>query len=324
MTKKVKLLDQLRNKMRVMHYSIHTENAYADWVKRFVMFHNMQHPDQMGSNEIEAFIQDLAVNRKVAASTQNQALSAILFLYKEVLGKDPGKVEMSRRAKRPQTVPTVFSADETRRLLIQLDGVYWIMAHLLYGAGLRLMECVRLRVKDVDFERNQIIIRDGKGAKDRRTMLPDVVKEPLGLHLEKVKAMHEKDLSEGAGSVYLPYALERKYPKAEFEWIWQYVFPSHKKSKDPRSKKVRRHHLDKQTLQRKVKEAVKAAGINKKGSCHTLRHSFATHLLEAGYDIRTIQDLMGHKSVQTTMIYTHVLNKGGSGVVSPSDLLHRS
>ncbi len=324
MTEELKLLDQLKNRLRVLHYSIHTENSYVEWVKRFIVFHNKQHPESMGSEHIEAYLEHLAVKRNVAASTQNQALSAILFLYREVLGQDPGWVSNAKRAKRPVKVPVVLSVDETRRLLSHLDGIYWLMGHLMYGAGLRLMECVRLRVKDIDFDNNQIIVNAGKGEKDRRTMLPSVVRESLVRHLEKVRQLHDDDLAEGFGSVYLPYAYENKNTRAEFEWIWQYVFPAQKRSKDPRSGKVRRHHINEQTLQRQVKNAVRLAGIPKKASCHTLRHSFATHLLESGYDIRTIQDLLGHKDVKTTMVYTHVLNKGGRGVISPSDVLGRA
>ncbi len=247
-----------------------------------------------------------------------------MFLFNQVLKVNPGWVKNSRRAKRPKRVPTVFSNSEIQSIFSNLEGVYWIMAHLLYGSGLRLMECVRLRVKDLDFDLNQVIVRSGKGEKDRRTIFPAILKNPLMLHLEKVKLWHEKDLSAGNGTVYLSYAIGKKYPDADTEWAWQYVFPSHKLSKDPRSGLVRRHHIGEQILQRKVKKAIKLADIPKQGSCHTLRHSFATHLLESGYDIRTIQDLLGHKDVKTTMVYTHVLNKGGQGVISPSDVLDRT
>ena len=275
----------------------------------------------MGTQEVEQFLTYLAVNGRVASSTQNQALSAILFMYKEVLKIELPWLSDVTRAKRPEKIPLVFSKNETRKLLANLDGTYWIMAHLLYGAGLRLMECLRLRVKDVDFDMNQITVRDGKGKKDRVTMLPEIVKLHLQQHLEKVKIIHKQDLSEGYGEVYLPYALERKYPRANKEWGWQYVFPSRKRSLDPRSNKIRRHHINEQSLQRTVKKAIRTIKLVKPGSCHTLRHSFATHLLEAGYDIRTVQELLGHKDVRTTMIYTHVLNKGGQGVISPSDQL---
>jgi integron integrase len=275
----------------------------------------------MGTQEVEQFLTYLAVNGRVASSTQNQALSAILFMYKEVLRIELPWLNDVTRAKRPEKIPLVFSKNETRKLLANLDGTYWIMAHLLYGAGLRLMECLRLRVKDVDFDMNQITVRDGKGKKDRVTMLPETVKLHLQQHLEKVKIIHKQDLSEGYGEVHLPYALERKYPRANKDWGWQYVFPSRKRSLDPRSNNTRRHHINEQSLQRTVKKAIRRSKLVKPGSCHTLRHSFATHLLEAGYDIRTVQELMGHKDVRTTMIYTHVLNKGGQGVISPSDQL---
>ncbi len=278
----------------------------------------------MGAKEVEQFLTYLAVENRVASSTQNQALSAILFMYKELLNIELPWLVGLTRAKRPEKVPLVFSKKEVQNILANLDGTYWIMAHLLYGAGLRLMECVRLRVKDVDFEMNQITVRDGKGKKDRVTMLPDIVKLHLREHLQKVKIIHQQDLSEGFGEVYLPYALERKYPGASKEWGWQYVFPSRKRSMDPRSRKIRRHHINEQSLQRSIKSAVKAAKTVKPGSCHTLRHSFATHLLESGYDIRTVQELLGHKDVRTTMVYTHVLNKGGQGVISPSDSLNLS
>jgi integron integrase len=255
----------------------------------------------------------------VAASTQNQALSALLFLYKEVLGMALPWLNDMKRAKKPQRLPVVLTVEEARRVLARLDGQHGLMAGLLYGAGLRLLECARLRVKDVDFEMRQITVRDGKGEKDRVTMLPQSVLEPLRAHLEKVKVLHEHDLEDGFGEVYLPYALDRKYPKAAQEWGWQYVFPAANRSTDPRSGQARRHHVDEQSLQRAVKKAVRAAGLSKPASCHTLRHSFATHLLESGYDIRTIQELLGHKDVSTTMIYTHVLNRGGQGVVSPLD-----
>ncbi len=322
MTKNPRLMQQLRDKIRVKHYSIRTETAYLDWNKRFILFHNKRHPKTMGAKEVEQFLTYLAVENRVASSTQNQALSAILFMYKEVLNIElPWLVDLTR-AKRPEKVPLVFSKKEVQNILANLDGTYWIMAHLLYGAGLRLMECVRLRVKDVDFEMNQITVRDGKGKKDRVTMLPDIVKLHLREHLQKVKIIHQQDLSEGFGEVYLPYALERKYPGASKEWGWQYVFPSRKRSMDPRSKKIRRHHINEQSLQRSIKRAVKAAKTVKQGSSHTLRHSFATHLLESGYDIRTVQELLGHKDVRTTMVYTHVLKKGRQGVISPSDSLN--
>jgi len=319
MLEKPKLLDQLRDTLRRKHYSKRTEKTYVDWSKRFILFHNKKHPREMGATEIEGFLTYLAVEKNVAASTQNQALNAIVFLYKEVLGIKFDQLHIEQ-AKKPERLPVVFSRKEVRAVMAHLDGIYWLMAQLLYGAGLRLMECVRLRVKEVDFDYHQILVRDGKGAKDQVTMLPHIIEEPLRQQIQKVRFLHEKDLAEGFGEVYLPYALERKYPNASKELGWQYVFPAKNRSVDPRSGKTMRHHLDEKSLQRAVKKAVLAAGVNKLGSCHTFRHSFATHLLEAGYDIRTVQELLGHKDVSTTMIYTHVLNKGGKGVISPADM----
>lgn len=318
---KPKLLDLVRQKIRLKHYSIRTEQAYVDWIRRFILFQNKRHPASMGAPEIRAFLSHLALERKVAASTQRQALSAIIFLYREILDQEVGWLGEIEQAKRPERLPVVFSRAEVRAMLAHLDGQHWLMASLLYGAGLRLMECVRLRVKDVDFAYRQILVRDGKGQKDRVTTLPTTLLEPLKQHLEKVKDLHEQDLAEGFGEVYLPFALERKYTRASREWGWQYVFPARKRSIDPRTSKERRHHLDEKTLQDAVKRAVRAAKIVKPGSCHTLRHSFATHLIEAGYDIRTVQELLGHKDVRTTMIYTHVLNQGGKGVRSPLDTI---
>jgi len=318
---KPKLLDQVRQKIRIKHYSIRTEQAYVDWIRRYILYHQKRHPQNMGKPEIEQFLTHLAVERNVAASTQNQALSAILFLYKEVLQQDIGWLDGMEHAKRPARLPVVLTATEVRAVLAHLDGRHRLMANLLYGSGLRLMECVRLRVKDLDFEYRQLTVRDGKGQNDRRTLLPESLIEPLKTHLADVKIVHHQDLQEGFGDVYLPFALARKYPNAGREWGWQYVFPASKRSVDPRSRVERRHHLDEQLLQRAVKEAVRAAGIAKPATPHTLRHSFATHLLMAGYDIRTIQELLGHKDVSTTMIYTHVLNRGGRGVASPLDQL---
>jgi integron integrase len=318
---KPRLLDQVRDTIRRKHYSIRTEQSYIDWIKRFIYFHNKQHPRDLDEKHITEFLNYLAVQKKVASSTQNQALCALVFLYREIVKKELAQFEGFVHAKRPSRLPVVFTVDEIRSILLQLDGVNWIMGQLLYGAGLRLMECVRLRVKDVDFGYKQITVRDGKGHKDRVTMLPDIVIEPLSRHLEKVKKLHEIDLQAGFGKVYLPYALERKYPNANRSWGWQYVFPASRRSIDPRSDVERRHHVSESVLQRTVKKAIKAGNITKPGSCHSLRHSFATHLLEAGYDIRTVQELLGHKDVSTTMIYTHVLNKGGKGVQSPSDML---
>jgi len=316
---KPKLLDQVRTTIRLKHYSIRTEQAYVDWIKRFILFHRKRHPAAMGLEEVRAFLSHLATVQQVASSTQRQALSAIVFLYREILGREMGWIDNIERAKQPERLPVVYSRAETRAVLAHLDGQHWLMASLLYGTGLRLMECVRLRVKDVDFAYRQILVRNGKGQKDRVTILPQLLVEPLQRHLEKVKVLHDQDLAEGFGEVYLPFALERKYSTASCEWGWQYVFPSRRRSTDPRSSKIRRHHIDEKTLQEAVKKAVRAAKITKPGSCHTFRHSFATHLLETGYDIRTVQELLGHKDVRTTMIYTHVLNQGGKGVRSPLD-----
>jgi len=314
-----KLLDQVREAIRLRHYSIRTEQAYTDWIKRYILFHHKKHPQEMGAAEVERFLTHLAVQGKVAASTQNQALSALLFLYKEVLKVDLPWLSEVKRAKKPRRLPVVLTVEEVKRVLARLDGQHGLMADLLYGAGLRLLECARLRVKDVDFAMGQITVRDGKGEKDRVTMLPRSVFEPLRAYLDKVKVLHEHDLEEGFGEVYLPHALDRKYPHAAKEWGWQYVFPAAGRSVDPRSGKERRRHVDEQSLQRAVKKAVRAAGLTKPASCHTLRHSFATHLLQSGYDIRTIQEWLGHQDVSTTMIYTHVLNRGGHGVASPLD-----
>ncbi len=314
-----KLLDQVRDAIRRKHYSIRTEEAYVSWIKRFILFHNKRHPREMGAPEVEAFLTHLAVERRVAASTQNQALSAILFLYREVLGIDLDLPLRAVRAKRPRRLPTVLTHEEALRVIAALSGTHQLMVKLLYGSGLRLMECVRLRVKDLDFDQHIILVRDGKGAKDRVTILPESLSTPLQEHLQRVRLIHQQDLQAGYGSVYLPYALARKYPNAAREWIWQYVFPSDRLSTDPRTGITRRHHIDPSTLQKAVRKAAKLAGINKHVTCHTFRHSFATRLLEAGYDIRTVQELLGHKDVKTTMIYTHVLNRGGVAVRSPLD-----
>jgi len=320
-----KLLDRVRDAIRLKHYSTRTEQAYVNWIKRYIFFHNVWHPDEMGAAEVEAFLTHLAVNENVAASTQNQALSALLFLYREVLKKDLGPID-ALRAKKPKRLPTVLTKEEVHRVLGHLSGTHLLLARLLYGSGLRLMECLRLRVKDLDFAQRIILVRDGKGAKDRITMLPETLVAPLKDHLRIVKRTHEEDLAKGYGAVYLPYALERplegisdKYPNAEREWIWQYVFPANRLSVDPRSDVVRRHHIHESSLQKAVRAAAQATGIPKRISPHTFRHSFATHLLEAHYDIRTVQELLGHKNVKTTMIYTHVLNRGGLTVRSPLD-----
>ncbi len=315
-----KLLDQVRNRIRIKHYSLRTETQYVQWIKRFILFHGKRHPQEMDAAEVEAFLTHLAVTGKVSASTQNQALSALLFLYKEVLLIDLPWLDKVVRAKQPQRLPTVLTRTEVRAVLVRMSGTYGLMANLLYGTGMRLMECVRLRVKDVDFERGEILIRDGKGAKDRVTMLPESLAGPLQAYLLQRRALFDDDNRLGKASVYLPDALERKYPSAATDWVWQYIFPSGSFSTDPRSGVERRHHIDEKLLQRAMKKAVQASGITKLATPHTLRHSFATHLLDSGYDIRTVQELLGHQNVHTTMIYTHVLNKGGRGVRSPLDM----
>ncbi len=315
----VRLLDQVRQIIRLKHYSIRTEEAYIGWIKRYILFHDKRHPQEMGSPEIEAFLTHLAVELNVASSTQNQAFSALLFLYREVLKQDLDAPIDAVRAKIPKRIPTVLTREEVHQVLDAISGTHRLMAKLLYGSGLRVMECVRLRVKDVDFARYQITVRDGKGMKDRVTMLPASLVDPLQEHLQHVKQIHQNDLVKGYGSVYLPDALERKYPNANREWIWQYVFPATSLSKDPRTGIMRRHHIDASGLQKAVRKAAKLTGIPKRVTCHTFRHSFATHLLENSYDIRTVQELLGHKDVKTTMIYTHVLNRGGMAVRSPLD-----
>lgn len=314
-----KLLDQVRGKIRLKHYSIRTEQAYVDWIKRFILHFDKQHPRDLGAAEVETFLTHLAVVGKVSASTQNQAKSAILFLYREVLEAELPWLDNVEQAKAPKRLPVVLNRDEVQAILTRLEGTHWLISSLLYGSGLRIMECLRLRVKDVDFTRREILIRDGKGFKDRVTMLPVALVNPLQLHLKKVKALHEADLQAGFGAVYLPYALARKYPTAARDWAWQYVFPAAKLSVDPRDGSTRRHHVQEQGVQRAVKQAVRDANLTKPATPHTFRHSFATHLLEGGYDIRTVQELLGHSDVSTTMIYTHVLNKGGRGVASPLD-----
>lgn len=311
------LLDQVRHHIRLKHYSIRTEEAYLNVIRRFIIYHRKRHPKEMGTDEIRQYLSHLATDGNVAASTQNVALSALLFLYREVLLIELPFIEGVERAKLPKRIPVVLTVEEVKRVLAQLTGIHHLMASLLYGAGLRLMECVRLRVKDLDFDYRQITVRDGKGEKDRRTILPQPLTETLRRHLIRIRLQHEEDVRLGCGRVYLPYALERKYPNAATEWVWQYVFPASKISVDSRSGTQRRHHASEDSLQRAVKEAIRRAGVEKRASCHTLRHSFATHLLEDGYDIRTIQELLGHADVSTTMIYTHVLNRGGRAVRSP-------
>ncbi len=315
------VLERVRAAIRGRHYSIRTEKSYIDWIQRYILFHNRRNPDAMSGKEINEFLSHLALKENAASSTQNQALCAIIFLYKHVLKQETGELGQLVWAKKPKKIPIVLSKDEVRRVLSQLSGINWIMANLLYGSGLRLMECLRLRVKDIEFDYCQVIVRDGKGQKDRVTALPETVIKALQMHLIKVKQIHEKDIQAGYGKVYLPFALEKKYPKANMEWAWQYVFPASKLSADPRTGIIRRHHLDESVLQRAVKVAMQKAGINKQGSCHSLRHSFATHLLEDGYDIRTVQELLGHENLNTTMIYTHVMKKGGLGIKSPADKL---
>ncbi len=316
---KPKLLDQVRNAIRTRHYSLRTEQAYIAWIRQFIVFHNKRHPTALAEKDVSAFLTHLAVDRKVAASTQNQALAALLFLYEKVLQRPLSDLDQLVRAKKPKRLPVVFTRDEVRRILLNLQGTLWLMTSLLYGSGLRLMECLRLRVKDIDFGYHQIVVRDGKGQIDRVTVLPLSLEDPLKQHLERVRLLHQQDLNDGYGQVFMPDALDRKYPNASCNWVWQYVFPAKKRSADPRSGQVRRHHVGASALERAVAEAIRAAKIEKAGSCHSLRHSFATHLLESGYDIRTVQELLGHKDVSTTMVYTHVLNQGGRGVKSPLD-----
>ncbi|MDD5114699.1 MAG: integron integrase [Methylobacter sp.] len=321
MAQSPKLLDQVRDKLRVKHYAIRTEQSYVDWIKRYIYFHDKTHPKDLGAQDIEAFLTHLAVAGKVAASTQNQAKSALLFLYREVLEVQLPWLDNVTQAKAPKKLPVVLTVSEVQAVLSRLTGSHLLIASLLYGGGMRLMEAVRLRVKDVEFARHEIVVREGKGFKDRVTMLPEAIVVRLQAHLAKVKTLHEEDLAAGFGEVYLPFALDKKYPNAGREWGWQYIFPSKNLSVDPRSGKMRRHHLDEKGVQRAMKQAVRDAQLTKPATPHTLRHSFATHLLQAGYDIRTVQELLGHSDVSTTMIYTHVLNKGGKGVTSPLDHL---
>jgi integron integrase len=301
------------------HYSLRTETVYVDWIRRYILFHGKRHPSEMGVREIELFLSHLAVERNVSASTQNQARAALLFLYKEVLDQALPWVGDIIQAKHARRLPVVLTVAEVRRLLDRVEGTSQLVARLLYGTGMRLMEGLRLRVKDVDFDRREIIVREGKGGKDRVTMLADSLVEPLRAQFERVRALHQRDLAEGFGDVHLPDAYALKSPHAARDWGWQWVFPSPVRSVDPRSGKVQRHHLAPESIQRAIREAARAMGSSKQVSPHALRHSFATHLLQAGYDIRTVQELLGHKDVETTMIYTHVLNRGGRGVASPLD-----
>jgi integron integrase len=314
-----KLLDQVSDIARLRHLSLRTEETYRSWIKRFILFHGKRHPRDLDAAAVRAFLTHLAVKEEVAASTQNQALHALLFLYKQVLKVELPNIEGVERARISKNLPVVFTREEANAIIAHLNGENRLVAGLLYGSGLRIMEAVRLRVKDIDLTRHEIIVRDGKGEQDRLTMLPQSLGPAFAVQIDAVERLHTEDLKRGFGEVYLPYALDRKYPNAAREFAWQYVFPANKLSIDPRSGKMRRHHLSEQQMQRGVKTALRAAGVRKNGSCHSFRHSFATHLLENGYDIRTVQELLGHKDVRTTMIYTHVLNRGARGVRSPLD-----
>jgi integron integrase len=316
-----RLLDQVRQAIRARHYSRRTEEAYVHWIRRFVLFHGKRHPSEMGEVEVRAFVTMLAVREGVSASTQTQALSAIVFLYRAVLRQEIGDVAGVPRARASKHVPVVLAPTDVRSVLAELADAPRLVASLLYGAGLRLQECLELRVKDIDFERREITVRRGKGRKDRRVMLPDTVREPLARHLGEVKRLHEKDLAAGFGSVVLPDALERKFPSAPKEWRWQFVFPAARICRDPQYGPPSRFHVHESVIQRAVTAAARKAGVTARVTCHTFRHSFATHLLESGSDIRTVQELLGHADVSTTMIYTHVLNRGGLGVKSPMDRL---
>ncbi len=314
-----RFLDQVRQALRVRHYSSRTETAYVGWIRRYILFHRVRHPVEMGELEINTFLSHLALQERVSASTQNQALAALLFLYRHVLHREVGELGAVIRARKSTRLPVVLRRDEMRAVLSFLKGSKWLMASLMYGTGLRLMECLRLRVHDLDLGRREILVRDGKGAKDRVTMLPESLKTPIEEHLKQVKAIHERDLGAGWGSVPLPGALDRKYPNASKEWRWQWVFPQEHRWRNPRTAEEGRHHVDASIFQKALKRAADQAGLVKRVTSHSLRHSFATHLLETGYDIRTIQELLGHKDVRTTMVYTHVLNRGGKGVKSPMD-----
>ena len=318
---KPKLLEQVRLAIRTRHYSRRTESAYTHWIKRFIFFNGVRHPAEMGEPEINAFLSHLALKGRVSASTQNQALSALLFLYRHVLSRELGDLGQVIRARKPTRLPVVMTREEVKTVLACLHDDKWLMASLMYGAGLRLMECLCLRVQDIDFARNEITVRDGKGAKDRVTMLPESLKTPLQNHLRKVKIIHERDLRDGWGRVQVPDALDRKYPSAPTDWRWQWVFPQENRWTNHKTGQQGRHHVDESIVQKAVTQAVRDARLTKRASCHTFRHSFATHLLADGYDIRTVQELLGHKDVKTTMIYTHVLNRGGKGVRSPADTL---
>ncbi len=318
---KPKVLIRLRLALRVAHYSVRTEAAYVAWVRRFIRFHRLRHPDQLGETEVTSYLSHLASERGVSASTQQQALSALLFFYREVIGRPLGSLGAVQRVRAPGRLPVVLTRAEVHRVLEELDGVYRLVGMLLYGGGLRLLEAVRLRVKDLDFGRGELVVRRGKGAKDRVTVFPERLRGVLAAHLEQVRTLHQRDLEKGAGRVALPEALSRKYPNAAAEWPWQWVFPAARLHRERATGALRRHHLHPTAMQRAMTAAVRRAGLTKRASCHTMRHSFATHLLEAGYDIRTVQELLGHRDVSTTMLYTHVLNRGGLGVQSPADFL---
>lgn len=316
-----RLLDRVRGCMRLQHMSLRTEKSYIGWIKRYIYFHGKRHPQELGARDVTAFLTDLAKNRKVAHSTQNQALCALVFLYERVLEQPLGELDPFVRAKRRRHIPIVLSREEVRKILGRLSGVPWLYLTMLYGGGLRLMEGLRLRVQDVDLKNHRVTVRDGKGGKDRVTLLPKIVEPALQSHLAWVKEQHQMELNEGYGTVELPDALERKYPNAAKELGWQYVFPASKRSRDPRSDAIRRHHIYERTMQRAFKKALRAAGVHKHASCHTLRHSFATHLLMGGTDIRKIQELLGHKDIRTTMIYTHVILHHSQDLKSPADQL---
>lgn len=319
MSEKPKIMEQMRTAMRARHYSPRTEEAYCRWVRRFIVFHGMRHPSEMFEDEINQFLTHLAVQENVSASTQTQALASLIFFYRNVIGYDVGALGGLIRARKSRHVPVVLSREEARSVLQRLDGDMFLIGSLLYGTGMRLMECLRLRVQDIDFARFEVTVRNGKGGKDRVTMLPESLVSDLQAHLAAVRQIHEQDVRDGWGRVEVPNALHRKYPNAPWDWRWQFVFPQQRRWRNNETGEQGRHHVHESLVQRAVKQAVREAGIAKRAGCHTLRHSFATHLLEAGYDIRTIQELLGHKDVSTTMIYTHVLNKGGRGVRSPLD-----
>ena len=315
----VSVREDLSTAVRARHYSQRTEQAYCHWVSRFLYFHQGRSPAEMAEADINRFLTHLAVTEKVSASTQNQALAALLFLYRQVIGRNVGDLGEMIRARKPERLPVVMAREEVKAVLANLTGDKWLMAGIMYGAGLRLMECLRLRVQDIDFSRNEILVRAGKGAKDRITMLPESVKTPLQGHLAKVKGVHQQDVAEGWGCVQLPHALDRKYPNAPKDWRWQWVFPQEHRWSNGQTQEQGRHHVDESLVQKAVREAVRMAGLTKRATCHTFRHSFATHLLESGSDIRTVQELLGHRDVKTTMIYTHVLHRGPAGVRSPLD-----